>query len=91
MGGRGGDLVPDLGRRREAPPQEGARRGEEPLRLGTGGGSGAGAGADEGGEAPRECPAPGHLAPEIGGGGAGGGAVSLGKKSETEGEREEGG
>jgi hypothetical protein len=80
MVGRGGDLVPDLGRRGEAPAQERARRGEEPLRLGSAA-AGAGAGAGEGGEAPRESPAPGHLSPERDRGRAGGRrSVELGEK-----------
>jgi hypothetical protein len=82
------DLVPNLGRQREVRPQEGARRGEEPpLRLG-GAASAPAAGADQRGDAAREGPAPGHLI-----GGDGGGELSLGKKSETEGEteRKEGG
>jgi hypothetical protein len=56
MGGKEGDLVPNLGRRSEVPPQDGARRGGEPLRLGP-------AAADQRGDAPRESPAPGHGSP----------------------------
>jgi hypothetical protein len=92
MGGEEVDLVPNLGRRMEvrAPAQEGgARRGEEPVvRLG-GAAPAPAAGADQRGDAPRESPAPGHLI-----GGDGGGELSLGKKSETEGReggRKEGG